>query len=109
MSGSYRRAMFPLQCSTRRSAHEQLSERERALAELPEGYFDEEFDPALHELKLLPPSFPADMLEDVVEQRTTVLDVRQGIGVFRAPRARGSIAAYVRNCLGRLDQQPPRL
>ncbi|KAK9823710.1 hypothetical protein WJX72_004829 [[Myrmecia] bisecta] len=57
-----------------RTRADRLKRKEDALAALSEHYYDEQFDPVLHELQKLPAMFTDEMLDEVVEARASVLE-----------------------------------
>ena len=44
-------------------------------AGLEKGYYQHDFDPMLHELSSLPPTFTTEALEELAIDRTSVLEV----------------------------------
>ncbi len=58
-----------------RGRAEDEREKEAALAALPQGYYDPEFDAVAAELGVLRPAFSEEELEAVVEARAAALEV----------------------------------
>ncbi len=70
----------PRDCTQLSGAHvlrraEDEREKEAALAALPQGYYDPEFDAVAAELGVLRPAFTEEELEAVVEARAAALEV----------------------------------
>ena len=61
-------------CSTSPASNDAKA-RQAVLAVLPAAYYEAAFDPVRHELAMLRGGFHPDRLEEVIETRTSMLEV----------------------------------
>lgn len=59
----------------RRAQRRRTEERDMVIEGLDAEYYEEGFVPLLHELAKLPPNLTSDMLEAVVDERSSILEV----------------------------------